>query len=109
MLDELVARVHGPQRLLVRLVLRRMRVLIGSREAPKFHIIRLLATPARELLRPAGAELAAHGRIAEADDVFFLTLPEARRAIAGEGLREMVAARRAACERERGRLHLAPC
>ena len=102
----LLSRVRGPRRYLLRLVLRRVRVLIGAREAPKFHIIRLLATPARELLRPVGAELAAQGRVAEPDDLFFLTLPEARRGIAGEDLRETVAARRAAFERERARRHV---
>jgi phosphohistidine swiveling domain-containing protein len=106
MVVSLLARVHGPKRLVLGFVLRRVRELIGSREAPKFHIIRLLATPGRELLKPVGAELAAHGRIAEADDIFFLTLPEARRALAGEDLRERVAARRQTFERERGRRHI---
>jgi rifampicin phosphotransferase len=103
MVAALLARVHGPRRLLLRFVLRRVRELIGSREAPKFHIIRLLATPARELLKPVGAELAARGRIADADDVFFLTLPEARRAVAGEDLGARITARRQAFERERAR------
>lgn len=106
MVTSLVARVHGPRRLLLRFLLRRVRLLIGAREAPKYHIIRLVATPARELLKPAGAELAARGRIAEADDVFFLTLPEARRAVAGADLRQTVAARRETFARERARRHI---
>jgi phosphohistidine swiveling domain-containing protein len=106
MVASMLGRVHGPRRLVLRLVLRRLRALIGSREAPKFHIIRLVATPARELLEVAGAELAAHGRIAEAADIFFLTLPEARRAVAGEDLRGVVVARRETFERERGRRHI---
>jgi rifampicin phosphotransferase len=106
MVAALLARTNGPRRLILRFVLRRQRELIGSREAPKFHIIRLLATPARELLKPVGAELAACGRIAEPDDIFFLTLPEARRAVAGEDLRDMVAKRRRTFEREHARRHI---
>jgi pyruvate,water dikinase len=106
MIETLLARVRGPRRLLLGLVLRRVRALIGSREAPKFHIIRLLATPSRELLRGAGAELAARGRIAEAGDVFFLTLAEARRAVAGEDVRGLVASRRREFARERSRRHI---
>jgi pyruvate,water dikinase len=106
MVTSLLARVHGPRRAVLRFVLRRLRALIGTREAPKFHIIRLLATPARELLKPVGAELAAHGRIADADDIFLLTLPEARRALAGEDLSELVAARRETFRRERARRHI---
>jgi len=106
MVTSLVTRVHGPRRLAVRFALGRVRELVGSREAPKFHLIRLLATPSRELLRPVGAELAQAGRIAAADDIFFLTLPEARRAVAGEDLRDVVAARRGTFRREQARRHL---
>jgi pyruvate,water dikinase len=102
----LLRRVHGPKRLVLRFVLRRLRALIGSREAPKFHLIRLLATPSRELLGPVGTELAARGRLAHADDIFFLALPEARRAVAGDDLRQVVAERRLTFERERGRRHI---
>jgi pyruvate,water dikinase len=102
----LLGRVHGPRRALLGFVLQRMRVLIGAREAPKYHIIRLLATPARELLRPVGVDLAARGLVASADDVFFLNLSEARRAAAGADLREVVAARRRVFERERARRHI---
>ena len=106
MVASLLARAHGPRRLLLRFFLGRLRLLIGSREAPKFHLIRLIATPARDLLRAAGADLAADGRLAGADDVFFLTLPEARRAVAGEDLRPIVAERREAFARERARRHV---
>ena len=106
MVTSLIARVHGPRRLAVRFALGRVRELIGSREAPKFHLIRLLATPSRDLLKPVGAELAEAGRIAEADDIFFLTLPEARRAVAGDDLRDVVAARRETFRREQARRHL---
>jgi len=106
MVDALIARVHGPRRLAVRFVLGRVRQLIGSRETPKFNLVRLLATPSRDLLRPVGAQLAEAGRIAEADDIFFLTLPEARRAVAGDDLRDVVATRRETFRRERARRHL---
>ncbi len=103
MVAALLTRVHGPRRFVLRFLLRRVRALIGSREAPKFHLIRLLATPARELLKPVGVELAVQGRVDDSADIFFLTLREARRALAGEDLRPVVAARRAAFERERRR------
>jgi len=106
MVAALVGRVHGPRRVLLRFVLGRVRALIGSREAPKFHVIRLLATPSRELLKPVGAELAALGRVDGAEDIFFLTLAEARRAVAGEDVRELVASRRLTFERERTRRHI---
>ncbi|MGI9146904.1 MAG: PEP/pyruvate-binding domain-containing protein [Chloroflexota bacterium] len=106
MVASLLTRVHGPRRTVLRFLLRRVRVLVGSREAPKFHIIRLLATPARELLKPVGADLTDHGRIDEPDDIFFLTLPEARRAVAGENVHKIVAMRRQTFERERLRRHI---
>jgi rifampicin phosphotransferase len=106
MITALLARVHGPKRLVLRFVLRRVRALIGTREAPKFHIIRLLATPARELLKGVGAELTGRGRLAAADDIFFVTLAEARNALAGADLREIVASRRTTFERERGRRYI---
>jgi pyruvate,water dikinase len=106
MLSILISRVHGPKRLLVRFTLRRIRALIGAREAPKYHIIRLLATPCRELLKAVGVDLAARGRIADPNDIFFLSLAEARRAVAGDDMREVVAERRQVFERERARRHL---
>ncbi len=103
MVRTLVGRVHGPRRWILRALLRRVRILVGLREAPKFHLIRLIATPSRELLRPVGAELAARGLISDPADIFFLTLPEARRAVAGADLRATVASRRVTFERERTR------
>src|SRR5207247_4497715 len=82
MIVSLLTRVHGPRRAILRVVLGRVRALIGDREAPKFDIIRLLATPSRELLKPVGRALVARGRLSDEDDIFFLTLPEARRAAA---------------------------
>jgi phosphohistidine swiveling domain-containing protein len=106
MVATLLGRVRGPRRLLLRFFLRRLRALMGLREAPKFHLIRRIWTPLRNLLRPVGDELASAGRIASADDVFFLTLAEARAAIAGEDLHQVVAERRAMYVRERARRHI---
>jgi pyruvate,water dikinase len=60
-------------------------------------------TPLRELLRPVGDELTAMGRIERPDDVYFLTLAEARAAIAGADMRATVAAHRATFVREQAR------
>jgi pyruvate,water dikinase len=106
MIASLLTRVHGPRRAILRVVLRRVRALIGMREAPKFHIIRLLATPSRELLKPVGRDLVTRGLLADEDDIFFLTLAEARRAAGGEDMRELVAARRDAFDREHARRHI---
>jgi pyruvate,water dikinase len=106
MAKSLATRVNGPRRLIVRLFLHRVRTLMGAREQPKFNLIRRLFTPMRELLKPVGEELAASGRIELADDIFFLTLDDARRAVGGEDLRAAVATRRAAYERERARRHI---
>src|SRR6266545_4329830 len=100
-----LSRVRGPRRVLARSFLRRVRALAGVREAPKFHIIRVFAR-GRAILAPVGTELAADGRIASADDVWFLTLPEARRAIAGDDMRSVVAQRRAEYRREERRRHV---
>jgi rifampicin phosphotransferase len=103
---DLVRRVRGPRRLLARLLLHRLRQMIGAREAPKFHVIRLLATPARELLKPVGTDLHSRGLLAAPADIFFLRVAEARRGVRGEDLRGLVATRRAVFERERIRRHL---
>jgi pyruvate,water dikinase len=58
------------------------------------------------LVAPVGADLAGRGLLETADDVFFLTLPEARRAISGEDMRTVVTERRAVYRRELGRRHI---
>jgi phosphohistidine swiveling domain-containing protein len=105
MIATLLARVHGPRRWLARVLLRRVRALGGLREMPKFQIIRVFAR-GRALLAPIGHELAASGRLARADDLWFLSLPEVRRAIAGEDMRDLVATRRAEYGREMKRRHI---
>jgi pyruvate,water dikinase len=105
MIATLLSRVHGPRRVVARALFRRVRALSGVREAPKFHIVRVFAR-GRAILAPVGEALAVAGRIARADDIWFLTLPDARRALAGDDMRAVVAARRAEYERETRRRHV---
>jgi pyruvate,water dikinase len=93
------------RRVLVRFLLQRARALAGLREVPKFCLVLLLAH-ARALLWPVGEELAKRGRLNRAEDVFFITLPEARAALAGDDLRSAVGERRAVYEQELGRRHV---
>ena len=106
MVASLLTRVRGPRQRVVRFFLLRVRALMGAREAPKFNLIRTLFTPLRELLKPVGRELVESGRIESSDDIFFLTLKEARRALGGEDMHVTVARRRATYERERARKHI---
>ena len=85
--------------------LRRTRDLMGLREMPKFCMI-LLFTRVRELLWTVGEELAEAGRLEKAGDVFFVTFPEAREALAGRDLRSLVRGRRTDYEREMKRRHV---
>jgi rifampicin phosphotransferase len=75
------------------------------RELPKFDIVLVLAQARRELLR-IGEELTAQGRLARAEDVFFLDLGEVAAALDGRDMREDVAGRRADHDRETGRRHV---
>jgi rifampicin phosphotransferase len=108
MVTELVrrARRHGRLRAaMVGFLLRRVRALLGLREAPKFLGVVLL-TQVRALLQPIGADLASAKRLQSAEDIFFLTLPEARAALAGTDLRPVVRERRATYLREMKRRHV---
>ena len=108
MIAELTRRASGRGRLrgaLVRFLLGRARELSGLREMPKFCIVLLMAR-ARELLWPVGEELARAGRLTRAGDIFFVSIPEAWAALAGEDLRVLVRERRAVYEREIGRRHV---
>ncbi|MDQ0076411.1 PEP/pyruvate-binding domain-containing protein [Arthrobacter oryzae] len=87
---------------LVRGALKRTRLFAGLRELPKYHIVEGLAS-VRLQLSAVGAELAAAGRIAEADDIFFLDFTEAHRGLAGSSLHGLVAERREAYAAELGR------
>jgi len=109
MVDELTRRAGRKGRLrgaLVGFFLGRVRELSGMREMPKFCIILLLAR-ARELLWSVGEELAETGRLGKAEDIFFVTLPEARGALtSGADLRPVVSERRAGYEGELDRRHV---
>jgi len=105
MIKTLSSRLHGPRRVLLRFLLGRVRLLSGLREQPKFQIMRVFAL-GHALIAPIGEELAGQGLLENGDDVFFLTLPELRRAIKGEDLRSTVVERREVYRREQGRRHV---
>ncbi len=108
MVAELTRRAERKGRLrgaLVGFLLRRARALAGLREMPKFCIILLFAR-ARALLLLVGEELAEAGRLESADDIFFLSLPEARATLAGKDLRSAVRERRAVYAQEVRRRHV---
>ncbi|MGH8887267.1 MAG: PEP/pyruvate-binding domain-containing protein [Egibacteraceae bacterium] len=106
LMDELAGRrrLIGP---LVRFLLRRGRQLAGLREAPKFHLVALLARVRSQLLVPVGEELARAGRLERCEDLFFLDLSEARQLVAGaEDLRPVIRERRASYAAELRRRHV---
>jgi rifampicin phosphotransferase len=108
MITSLTTRLTERSRVRARLAgwtLRRVRQLIGLRESPKFLLIVALGVM-REQLKEVGRELAAAGRIDQIEDVFFLDLGDARRGLAGEDLRSLVAARREAYQQELKRRHI---
>jgi phosphohistidine swiveling domain-containing protein len=90
---------------LVGFFLRRVRALVGLREVPKFCFM-ILFGQIRELLWPVGHELAEAGRLERAEDIFFITLSEAREALAGTDLRPVVRERHASYEQELKRRHI---
>ncbi|MCC6988715.1 MAG: phosphoenolpyruvate synthase [Acidobacteria bacterium] len=101
-----LARRAGPLRgWLVRALLQRTRALVGLREWPKYYFV-VISARIRASLRLVGADLAAAGRLDHADDIFFVTLPEARAGLAGSDLRPVVAARRESYDRELSRRHV---
>ncbi|MEV0994947.1 PEP/pyruvate-binding domain-containing protein [Nonomuraea sp. NPDC050202] len=89
----------------VRFGLGRTRRYAGLRELPKFYLVKTLAAVRRSLL-VVGEHLVGLGVLDAAGDVFFLDLREARAALAGGDLRELVAERRATYEQERRRRHV---
>lgn len=75
-IERLAAAMPNPaQARLARLLASRMRTLAGLRETPKFTIVRLLGI-VRQMMLQSGAELAAAGLLAQADDIFFLRFEE---------------------------------
>jgi pyruvate,water dikinase len=109
-IESLAGRAGGLRGRFVRFALRRARSLAGLRELPKYYMVTALAAVRKEL-QAVGAELAARGRLADAGDVFFLTLAEVRTGVAPEGaeqidLRALVARRREEYDRELRRRHV---
>jgi len=110
--DRLVAQARSRGRLrgaVVRAALRRARIFAGLRELPKYQLVVGLAE-VRKQLALAGAALATAGAVADADDIFFLDLDEARAGLdAGTGiadLRDLVARRREEYALELERRHI---
>ncbi|MEV0380974.1 PEP/pyruvate-binding domain-containing protein [Nonomuraea sp. NPDC050643] len=89
----------------VRFGLGRTRTYAGLRELPKFYLVKTIAAVRRSLL-VVGGHLAGLGVLDSAADVFYLDLREVRAALDGGDLRDLVAERRAAYERERRRRHV---
>jgi pyruvate,water dikinase len=90
---------------LVGFFLRRTRALLGLREMPKFCLV-LMLDRARALLWSVGEEFARAGCLENAGDIFFVSLPEAQAALAGEDLSPVVRERRAVYDRELQRRHV---
>ncbi|HEX3199019.1 MAG TPA: PEP/pyruvate-binding domain-containing protein [Propionibacteriaceae bacterium] len=108
MITSLISRASERSRLRAKLAgwtLRRVRQLAGLREAHKFPLAMAFAVM-REHLRAVGREFAAVRILDQADDVFFLDLGDARRGLAGEDLRTLLAERREAYEQELKRRHI---
>ncbi|WP_235029996.1 PEP/pyruvate-binding domain-containing protein [Nonomuraea solani] len=90
----------------VRFGLGRTRMYAGLRELPKFYLVKTLASIRRSLL-VVGEHLVDRGVLDSAGDVFYLDLREVRAALGGGGdLRDSVARRREAYQRERRRRHV---
>jgi phosphohistidine swiveling domain-containing protein len=87
---------------LVRGAARRIRLLMGARESPKFFAIRMMGI-ARDAMLEAGREFVAAGTLERAHDLCFLTLPELSE-LAGQSLdtdwKTLIHARRTTYERE---------
>ena len=108
MIDTLTSRARRRGRLLgslVRVALQRVRELAGLRELPKYYLVLALAAVRRELAF-VGSDLAAAGRLAEAGDIFFVDLVEARAGLNGRDLREIVTKRRETYGLELRRRHV---
>ena len=100
------ARARSPWRArALALSLRRVRQLAGLRELPKFYIVLILGEMHRQLLR-VGADMAAAGTVAAANDVFFLDFDEIRVGLRGADLHGIVAARRRLYDTELRRRHI---
>jgi phosphohistidine swiveling domain-containing protein len=86
---------------LMRGAARRVRLLMGARESPKFFAVRAMGT-VRAALLEVGDEFAAAGAIARAEDLFFLHVAELEALSRRESRdwKALIAGRRQAYERE---------
>lgn len=86
---------------LVRFAARRVRILMGVRESPKFYLIAYFAVTRLALL-DSGRDYASGGVIDHPEDLFFLTLRELEALARGQprGWKTLVAERRAVYRRE---------
>ncbi|MFC4536588.1 PEP/pyruvate-binding domain-containing protein [Sphaerisporangium dianthi] len=105
MIDTLARRAGGLRGRVVRFALGRTRDLAGYREMPKYYFIVALGEMRRHLVA-VGGELAGRGLLEEPDDVFMLSIAEARAGLGGADQRALVRARRATYERELRRRHI---
>jgi pyruvate,water dikinase len=89
---------------IVRSAARRVRVLMGARESPKFFAVRVMGIARRELLE-VGQEFADAGMIDRTDDLVFLNTPELRALSRNQphDWKTLIAERRATYEREERR------
>lgn len=90
---------------LVSFFLRRAHTLAGFREMTRF-VVGIILSQTRELLWSVGEALVRAGKLTQAEDVFFLTLPEVQTALAGADPRAQVSKRRASFTRELKRRHV---
>ncbi|MET0233310.1 MAG: PEP/pyruvate-binding domain-containing protein [Kibdelosporangium sp.] len=96
-IDRLVAGTRRKRTM--RFALNRARQLAGIREMPKYFLVEAIGA-VRGQLAQIGAELAQAGRIASAEDVFFLNLREVRSGLGGTSYHDVVVARRAGYDQE---------
>ncbi len=102
--EEALLALLGPaRRALVRKSLSAARDAVREREETKELSVRLVHH-GRRLARAAARRLVAGGRLARADDVFFLTVDELRRALAGVATPPALVARRRRRHDREGRL-----
>ncbi len=86
---------------LLAVLIRRIRLLGGLREAPKLHMIKVFDI-FRTAFLASGRELVAAGKLARAEDIFFVPFTLLKQVAQGTGLdlKTVVAAQRADYERE---------
>jgi phosphohistidine swiveling domain-containing protein len=89
---------------LVRFAARRVRILLGVREAPKFYAVRMIGVARQEMLE-SGRELVEAGVFDHEEDIFFLSIHELEALSRRESRdwKAIVANHRAAYEREQRR------